>query len=58
MSDTGKVDMNDPRANMFGCLPCPKCGSEYRILSSERSVIECDDCGLDEPITHDAGDKR
>lgn len=44
------VNVNDPKANMYGCLPCPKCKSAFRYvvkneaLSTERGII-CDDCG-------------
>jgi len=35
--------------NIYGCLPCPKCGSAYRYTLVERKsgagVIVCDDCG-------------
>lgn len=56
MSDTGKVDLKDPRANMFGVLPCPKCGNEFRFTvetgeTNEPVAIQCDDCGFSEPVT-------
>lgn len=44
-----------PKRNMYGCLPCPKCGSVYRAGYEERPTkgkprqIECDDCGFAEP---------
>lgn len=39
--------------NMYGCLPCYRCGSGYRVaygrVTTRRgvrhSVIECDECG-------------
>ena len=33
--------------NMYGCLPCPTCGSKYRSTLYESFVlyIICDDCG-------------
>ncbi len=36
--------------NMYGCLPCPKCGSKFRWPSQDvhpqhPSAIICDDCG-------------
>jgi predicted RNA-binding Zn-ribbon protein involved in translation (DUF1610 family) len=40
--------------NMYGCLPCPKCGSEFRAAyKSGRSagMVACDDCGFSEPAT-------
>lgn len=35
---------------MYGCVPCPKCGSEYRWpqLQEARTLILCDDCGYEE----------
>jgi hypothetical protein len=36
-----------PERNMYGCLPCPKCGSVYRYPFNEngKNAIVCDDCG-------------
>lgn len=39
---------------MYGCLPCPKCGSEYRWPRAKDSapdagLILCDECGFQEP---------
>jgi hypothetical protein len=33
--------------NMYGCLPCPACGSVYRAPFREKGgpVIACDECG-------------
>lgn len=46
---TRNVTPIDPRKvrNMYGCLPCPWCGSQYRYPFKEngRNVIACDDCG-------------
>lgn len=39
--------MTDNR-NMYGCTPCPKCGSVYRVPYNRHPhgrVIDCDDCG-------------
>jgi hypothetical protein len=33
--------------NMYGCLPCPQCGSRYRYV--RRGVVQCDECGYAEP---------
>ena len=41
---TNRVDVSQPNANMFGCVPCPKCHSIYRYPRSV-GVIQCDDCG-------------
>lgn len=49
MSDTDKVNVNNLRANMYGCLPCPKCGGEFRV-PYDKGTIECGDCGFIEPI--------
>lgn len=50
-ADSGVVDWEDPQANMYGCLPCPKCGSEYRASydnGPDAGMICCDDCGFKE----------
>ena len=41
------VDFDDPKRNMYGCAPCPKCKSAYRAAyhRTPRLTIECDDCG-------------
>jgi len=38
---------SDPQANMYGCQPCPKCGSLYRASYKRPDDlwIECDECG-------------
>jgi len=41
------VDIYSETANMYGCEPCPKCGSKYRYITFG-NVIQCDDCGYDE----------
>jgi hypothetical protein len=41
---SGVVDIEQPGANMFGCLPCPNCASVFRFPRSV-GVIQCDDCG-------------
>jgi predicted RNA-binding Zn-ribbon protein involved in translation (DUF1610 family) len=60
MSDplrSGRVDTSDPNANMYGCQPCPKCGSIYRIPTNppkdaqHYGTINCEGCGFEEPIT-------
>jgi len=34
------------KRNMYGCLPCSKCGSKYCTpYQRETLVIECGDCG-------------
>jgi len=47
------LDHNDPKANMYGVLPCPKCGSEFRWPTgpahpTDPNTIICDDCGYKE----------
>ncbi len=32
-----------PDANIYGCLPCLKCGSKFRYPTF--NTIVCDDCG-------------
>lgn len=55
------LDLEHPDANMFGCLPCPKCGSKYRAPFASKADpkvvnVECDDCGLKEgPATNADG---
>lgn len=43
------INESDPRANMYGCVPCPKCGSKFRApfggQNKEPLRIKCDDCG-------------
>jgi hypothetical protein len=41
--------------NMYGCTPCPQCGSKYRwptqsVHPKYPDSILCDDCLLVEPI--------
>jgi predicted RNA-binding Zn-ribbon protein involved in translation (DUF1610 family) len=47
------VNHDDADANMYGCYPCPKCGSVYRASydREEGLMVECDDCGLTETAT-------
>lgn len=46
------LDDNSPTANMYGCEPCPQCGSKYRcVLNDNPDQIDCDDCGFKEQIT-------
>lgn len=45
-----------PERNMYGCEPCPNCGSLFRWPSNPASkvdpnVIFCGDCSHREPIT-------
>lgn len=51
---TNVIDINDPAANIYGCLPCPKCGSKFRAAFMVNDIptdplrIECDVCGFKE----------
>lgn len=50
MSETNRVDLKQDGANMYGCVPCPKCKSEYRwptqaVHPTHPSSVLCDDCG-------------
>ena len=45
------VDIYSPTANMYGCEPCPECGSKYRcVFAATSERIDCDDCGHVEQI--------
>jgi hypothetical protein len=46
MIDVAKVDVYNPEANMYGCLPCPKCRSVFRYVTRKSGLITCDDCGF------------
>lgn len=49
---SSEVDYNSPTANMYGCEPCPKCGSKYRCVFQDKpTTIDCGDCGFQEEIT-------
>lgn len=54
MSDakTNVLDLSNGKANMYGCQPCPKCSSKYRVPYKRNGnlVIECD-CGFNEGAT-------
>lgn len=47
------LSINQKGGNMFGCQPCPKCGSKYRYpmrrdAKQDTGLICCDDCGYRE----------
>ena len=51
MVESNVVDIYEPTANMYGCQPCPQCGSKYRAVFNEKpDTIQCDDCGFEEKI--------
>ncbi len=52
---TNRIDYDDPKANMYGCLPCPNCGSRFRFpyhsgKPGDTNVIRCDDCQSEERL--------
>lgn len=58
------LDLYDPKNNMYGCSPCPKCKSEYRWpaskTDSDRRIagrVVCDDCGFIDDLWEQAGDE-
>jgi hypothetical protein len=52
-AQSGTVDYGKPDRNMYGCVPCPRCGSKYRApYQKVRFTVECDDCGRIEPGRH------
>jgi hypothetical protein len=58
---TNNIDHNNPKANMFGFLPCPKCGDKCRwptqpIHSEHPNSIICDGCGFVEKTGKDITD--
>jgi hypothetical protein len=51
-----QIDYDAPGRNMYGLKPCPKCASVYRWPTRPDnprwpSVIRCDDCDSNEPLT-------
>lgn len=51
-SPSSIVNVASMTANIYGCEPCPKCQSKYRIVTNDRrDTIQCDDCGFEESIT-------
>lgn len=59
---TGVVSVLDPRANVYGCLPCPKCYDTYRWPSrpdhpQHPDSVVCDACGYVERIIATLDDK-
>ena len=39
-----KINTGDPKENMYGALPCPRCRSIYRV-PYQNGFLECDKCG-------------
>jgi hypothetical protein len=61
---TGRVDINQPDANMYGCLACPKCRGDHRYVAGHRErdgavanvgEIICTECDFREPVTEYVG---
>lgn len=53
-----RLDLSNHDANMYGCLPCPECGSRYRAPYKRQTYqIECGDCGYIEGYDPDAEDE-
>lgn len=57
------ISYENPVHNMYGCAPCPKCGSKYRAAfrksggpDSGGLRIECDDCGHNEWAAQSEGE--
>ena len=45
------VSFDSYTANMYGCEPCPKCGSKFRyVMADTPKQIDCDDCGFKERV--------
>lgn len=47
-----KLDVHNPNNNLYGCAPCPKCGSRTRwptqkIHPNKPQTILCDSCGYE-----------
>ncbi len=57
---TAVIDESDPAANMYGCLPCPKCGSRFRWPNHNETRtglnVVCDECGLVQPAVRKDAD--
>src|SRR5271157_3770645 len=45
------VDVTSTTANIYGCEPCPKCKSAFRVVFNDKpDVIQCEDCTFEERI--------
>jgi len=49
------IDYELETSNMYGCQPCPKCGSKFRWCQNDpiSKLILCDDCGYSEKAFND-----
>ena len=50
VAPSGVVDFEDGSKNMYGCSPCPRCGSVYRCAFQKTMTVDCDDCEFVEPV--------
>jgi hypothetical protein len=54
------IDYTHVYANMYGCLPCPKCKSRYRVPMGGRDgkplIIQCDDCKHTEDMDEESAE--
>lgn len=58
---SGGVSWRHPEANIYGCLPCPRCGGAHRyaVRAEEGHEVLCADCPWREPARFlDPGDPR
>lgn len=44
------VDIHNLNANMYGVLPCPRCGSVMR-RPVQNKVIHCEGCGFEQKVS-------
>jgi predicted RNA-binding Zn-ribbon protein involved in translation (DUF1610 family) len=53
------IRYNEVNANMYGCQPCPMCGSRYRAsyIREGKRRIECDDCGYKQWANEEESDE-
>ena len=55
-SGTVQWDNENLNRNLYGCLPCPRCGSKCRAAYRKTMTVDCDDCGFAEPAVFAAND--
>lgn len=41
------TNLRDPRSNIYGCSPCPRCGNVHRMFKRPDLIITCS-CGFKE----------
>jgi DNA-directed RNA polymerase subunit RPC12/RpoP len=51
--EVGATNLYGSSPNIYGCFPCPVCGSRFRAsyvrAETKKRTVECDDCGHVEP---------